>query len=96
MANTSIGDVNHRSARWAGAVFGLAFPTVATLVYFVWADRFPAGVQQATYAAVKSFQFVFPAAWVLAVLREPIRLRRPSREGLGLGLAFGLATLVAA
>jgi membrane protease YdiL (CAAX protease family) len=96
MPNTNINDVNGRAARWSGAIFGLAYPTVATLVYFVWAERFSAGVQQATYAAVKSLQFVVPAVWMWAVLHEPIRLQRPRRGGVGLGLAFGLATLVAA
>lgn len=96
MANTSIGDVNRRSARSVGAVFGLAFPTVATLVYFVWASRFSSGTQQGVYLAVKVIQFAFPMVWVWTVLHEPIRLRRPGREGVGLGLVFGLATLVAA
>jgi hypothetical protein len=96
MTNTHVGEANHRPIRWAGAVFGMAFPTVVTLVYFVWAARFSAGVQQGTYTAAKTLQFVFPVVWVWAVLHESIRLQRPSRAGVGLGLAFGLAAGIAA
>ncbi len=82
--------------RWVGAVVGMAFPTVVTLVYFRWASDFSAGVQQATYAVAKTLQFVLPVVWVWLVLRESIRPQRPRRDGVGLGLAFGLATGLAA
>lgn len=95
-SNMNTNDLDRRPARWAGAVFGMVFPTAVTLVYFVWASQFSAGVQQGTYAVMKSLQFVLPVVWVWAVLREPIRLRRPTLDGVGLGLAFGLAVLVAA
>ncbi len=88
---------NERSAtRSAGAVFGMVFPTVVTLVYFLWASQFAVGVQQAIYAVGKTLQFVFPIVWVALLLRESIRPQRPRRDGIGLGLAFGLVVGVAA
>jgi membrane protease YdiL (CAAX protease family) len=96
VASRNINDLDRRPTRWVGAAFGLGFPTALTLVYFVWAGRFSPGVQQWTYAVAKSLQFIFPLVWVWAVLRQSIRPQRPTRDGLVLGLAFGLATLVAA
>lgn len=76
---------------WAAIVFALVLPSVVTLVYFVWADRFSAGIQQAIYSIAKVVQFGFPAVWVLAVLKHRPHWHRPITRGLGMGVIFGLA-----
>jgi len=85
----------HRGLRWFGVIFALVFPTVITWGYFVFAARYPGGVQQATYLVVKTIQFAFPLVWVWAVLREPLRRRSAGSRGLLLGAAFS-ALVVAA
>lgn len=84
-----------RSRDVFAVLFALVLPTLVTLVYFVWAERFPAGIQQATYALAKVVQFVFPIAWVLGVQGRRPHATGPVRKGAGLGLAFGLAVATA-
>ena len=79
-----------RTLRWFGAVFGLAFPAVATWAYFVFAAQFSMAVQQTTYLVVKCIQFAFPLVWVWLVLGERLTLRRPDSRGLVLGAAFSV------
>lgn len=90
-------------------VAGLTFPSLVTWIYFVALAGSASGWQQIGYAAGKCVQFAFPAVWVFAILRRP--LRRPVRErddqdqtghsgpGPGLaivpGLAFGVLVTVA-
>lgn len=74
--------------RWSGVVFALVFPTIITWAYFVFAGRYSTAAQQATYLTVKSVQFAFPLLWVWAVLREPLRTGRASKQGLLIGAAF--------
>ncbi len=82
--------------RDVGAVlFTLVLPTLVTLVYFVWAQRFPAGIQQATYAVAKVVQFVFPITWALGVQGRRPHATGPVTRGVGLGLWFGLAVAAA-
>ena len=76
-------------------VFALTFPTLLTFTYFVLLADFPAGVQQAVYAAGKTIQFVFPAAWVLLVLRERMTWQWPGLRGVWEGIGFGTLVLVA-
>ena len=71
-------------------LFALILPTLVTLAYFVWAEQFSAGVQQATYAVAKAIQFTFPVAWVLWVQRRKPRVSRPVTGGLVAGVLFGL------
>lgn len=52
---------HHRCVHWAVVVFGMLFPTVVTLAYFVLLARCSAGLQQAVYLAGKTIQFTFPA-----------------------------------
>jgi membrane protease YdiL (CAAX protease family) len=75
----------------AAVIFALALPTFVTLVYFVWAEQFSAGVQQVTYTAAKVVQFGFPVAWVLWVQRRRLWTPGPLTKGLWLGVVFGLA-----
>lgn len=77
------------------AIFALVLPTVITLVYFVWAERFPAGIQQSIYAAAKLIQFGFPVFWVLKVQKLRPRPSAPVTRGVGLGLLFGMAVSAA-
>lgn len=83
-------DGPRRTLRWIGVVFALVFPTLITWAYFVLADRYSTGVQQATYLAVKTIQFTFPILWVWFMLREPLRVGRPNAQGLLLGAVFSV------
>lgn len=71
-------------------LFALVLPTLVTLLYFVWAEQFPARIQQATYAVAKVVQFAFPIVWVLWVQKRRPRASRPVTRGAVLGLLFGL------
>jgi membrane protease YdiL (CAAX protease family) len=81
--------------RWIGVIVALAFPTVITWAYFVFAARYTTAAQQTTYLVVKSIQFAFPLIWVAVVLRESVRPRRPHGKGMFLGAAFSLSVVVA-
>ena len=80
---------------WLAMLFALAFPAVLTWVYFVALAGSAAWVQQAAYTVGKVIQFGFPLVWVLAVQRRRLRWEAPGRAGVGAGLAFGTAVLVA-
>jgi membrane protease YdiL (CAAX protease family) len=77
------------AALWAAALF----PSVATWFYFVVLSVYPSAAVQVAFAAEKIVQFAFPAFWVMAVRRQPLRLARPSAAGVGQGLALGAAVL---
>jgi membrane protease YdiL (CAAX protease family) len=79
-----------RRPRWVAIAFGMAFPTVLTLAYFVaLADR-PGGLMQAVYAAGKVVQFGFPVSWVWWITGRFPRPPRPGTRGATAGLAFGV------
>lgn len=85
-----------RKREWCATVFAMVLPTAVTLVYFIWAAKYDSGVQQVAFSITKTLQFLFPAVWVMVVLRG----RRPAwtvRPGKGLlhGGLFGLLVLVA-
>jgi membrane protease YdiL (CAAX protease family) len=75
--------------------FGIAFPSLLTAIYFVGLADASRPLQQAVYAVGKALQFGLPAAWFLRRIGGPRRLRMPSRRGAIVGVAFGLAVLVA-
>lgn len=81
---------------WTGVLFAIVFPSIVTLSYFVFAEGFDASTQQTRYTVMKCLQFVLPAVWTFAVLRErlPWPLPRP-QSGLALGAGFGLAVAMA-
>jgi CAAX protease family protein len=83
------------SLRWAGLAFAIAFPTLFTWVYFVFAGRYSTGTQQTVYLIAKIVQFSFPAVWAYFVLREPLRTARPTASGLFYGIAFSVAVVAA-
>lgn len=82
-------------ADWGAVLFGLAFPTVLTWVYFIALADSVAGLQQSAYSAGKLIQFAFPLVWVAAVRREQIRLKGAGCPGVVEGIAFGIAVLLA-
>ena len=86
---------NRRRADWLGVAFALVFPTIVTWAYFFRAAGADQSVQQAVMATLKVLQFAFPIAWVSLILRERIAWRRPSAQGVVMGLLFGLAVAVA-
>jgi uncharacterized protein len=79
----------NRKLVWFGAIFALAYPTLFTLAYFIYAADLPMGLQRAIFSIGKGLQFAFPIVWVWAVLREPLVQRRPNSRGIVLGATFG-------
>lgn len=76
-----------RAAKFAAVCFALALPTAATLGYAVLLSGSP--TTKLIYPASKLVQFAFPVAWVVLFERRPIRLVRPSADGLGMGALLG-------
>lgn len=87
-------NLQYRSRDVAAVIFALVLPTLVTLAYFVWAERFPASVQQAIYSVAKITQFAFPVAWVLWVQRRRPRVSRSVTRGTAWGLVSGLVVAV--
>lgn len=81
--------------RRGALAFGLGFPSLLTLVYFVALADAPRLAQQGAYLAGKALQFGLPLAWWLRRSRRPWPTW-PSGRGALLGGAFGLAVLGAA
>jgi membrane protease YdiL (CAAX protease family) len=75
---------------WTAVIFALVLPTVVTLVYFVLADGYSAQIQQATYGVAKTFQFLFPIAYVLLIQHKRPQFLPLTVNGIGLGVVFGL------
>jgi uncharacterized protein len=73
----------------------LVYPTLLTLVYFVLLQPYPPAVQQVTGAIGKCVQFLFPLVWVFVVLRQRASWQWLGKRGVGTGLAFGAAVLIA-
>jgi membrane protease YdiL (CAAX protease family) len=88
------GPAGRRLGVWAALAFAMTFPTADALAYVVWLAR-PGGganlVQQTTYVLGKGIQFGFPLL-VVALAGGPWpRPRRPGKDGMAVGLGFGLA-----
>lgn len=81
---------------WPLLAFGLAFPTLLTLVYFVALAHAPRPLQQGVYGAGKLVQFGLPAAWWLLHHRRAPRLAWPGSRGVVAGLVAGLVIFAAA
>src|SRR5258706_1719089 len=79
----------------AAMLFALIFPTVLTWAYFIALEDSLPWLQRGAYGIGKVIQFAFPILFVLLVRKERLRFRAPNRAGLLLGIAFGLAVLVA-
>lgn len=73
----------------------LAFPTVLTLIYFKLLEPYPSAVQQGGYVIGKCLQFAFPVVWVFVVMRQRASWQWLGKRGIGTGLVFGAAVLVA-
>jgi CAAX protease family protein len=90
---TTISPATSSRRDWWAVLFALVLPTLVTLVYFVWAARYESGIQQIAYTAAKVVQFIFPAFWVLVIVKNrPAWSKRP---GMLLGGLFGLLVMVA-
>jgi membrane protease YdiL (CAAX protease family) len=82
-------------ARQAAALAAaLAFPTLATFVYFIVLSGNP--LSGALYGASKVVQFAFPLVWVVTYEKQAIRPAWPRRAGVGLGLALGAMVMAGA
>jgi membrane protease YdiL (CAAX protease family) len=75
----------------AALIFALIYPTLLTLVYFVWLAGSSENAQQITYLIGKVIQFGFPLVWVGLICREPLGWPRFNGRGVFTGIAFGLA-----
>lgn len=84
-----------RRADAAAVVFALVFPSLLTLLYFVWLAGSAAWLQRASYTVGKLVQFAFPAVWVLAVQRRRPRLGCFGGRGLPGAIAFGATVFLA-
>jgi len=73
----------------------IVYPTALTFLYFDLLANAPTGVQQGVYALGKVLQFGLPAVWTASVLKEKIKLRRPSITDFVWGIASGVIILVA-
>jgi uncharacterized protein len=80
----------HRTRSWAALIFALVYPTLLTLVYFVWLAGGTGHAQQIAYFVGKAIQFLFPAFWVGMICREAIGWPRFNGRGVLAGIAFGL------
>ena len=87
--------VPRHNLTWAGVLFAIVFPSIVTWAYFYQAADAAEGTQRTVMAVMKGLQFAFPLVWALVVLRERPRLFGPRRDGLALGLAFGLLVTIA-
>lgn len=87
-----------KAEKWVLA-FAMLLPAAASAIYFVFlsgkdsaSDSNP--VMQVGYAASKIIQFSLPIVWLGIADRSALRLRRVTFGGVGLGLAFGIATAI--
>jgi membrane protease YdiL (CAAX protease family) len=79
------------AAAWPGLVFAMTFPTVAAALYFLALGGDGSdGRTQAAYSAAKAIQFLFPLVFVFLADGRLPRPEPPRRDGLALGLGFGL------
>jgi membrane protease YdiL (CAAX protease family) len=79
---------------WPALAFGLAFPSLVTLAYFVVLAGQPVPAPQAAYVAGKAVQFAFPLLWVMAVTRRRPRPAWPVGGDLLAGAGFGVFVFV--
>jgi membrane protease YdiL (CAAX protease family) len=79
-----------RRGEWVALVFALLYPTLLTLVYFVWLAGSSGNVQQVSYLVGKAIQFCFPLVCVGLICREVLSWPRFNRRGIAAGIAFGL------
>jgi membrane protease YdiL (CAAX protease family) len=78
---------------WLAQAFAMTFPTFFAWVYFLALSRSDATsnpAMQAAYSGGKVVQLIFPVVYLFLIGQLPGKLRKPSFEGLRLGLAFGL------
>ena len=69
--------------------FAISYPTLLTLVYFIFLKDQTSSLQIGTFGIGKVLQFVFPLAYVILILgSRPRRALRPT-SGLGTALLFG-------
>ena len=89
--------MNERAQRFEAPVLLLAlvYPSLLTLVYFVWLAAAPPTLQQAAYTVGKAIQFVLPLVWVGFICGQPVRWPKFSRRGLLDGIVFGLSIVAA-
>ena len=76
-------------------LFAFIFPSAAAAVYFVALGGPPSAdggnrAMQIAYGTAKTIQFTFPIVYLLLVEPSAFRTLRLTRQGLGLGILFGL------
>ncbi len=79
----------HKAGEWSALTFALVYPTLLTVVYFVWLGG-SEHAQQVAYSVGKVIQFAFPVVWVGLICREPVSWPRFNSRGVAVGIVFGL------
>lgn len=92
---SSIREAMPRAKYWTALalLFAMTFPTVAAWSYFLALAGQGGKVnpyQQTAYLVGKIVQFAFPLIFLALVERRRLMLTRPSRNGMAIGLSFGL------
>lgn len=84
--------MSERTSRFEGWALSVAlvYPSLLTLVYFVWLEGVSSALQQAAYGIGKTIQFVLPLAWVGLYCREALRWPAFNRGGVLGGIGFGV------
>jgi membrane protease YdiL (CAAX protease family) len=91
--HTSPSPSSRRSTLWLGVLFAMLFPTLIAWGYFLAGAEGgaePSKWVQQVYLAGKIIQFAFPIVFLLLLRERWPRLVLPSRQGLLLGLGFGV------
>ena len=87
-------DSNSKRNEFA-VLFGIAFPSLLTWLYFVALGENSGSLQQVAYGVGKVIQFGFPILWFVFIQKRKLKLRLPTRDGLTLGIVFGLLVVAA-
>ncbi len=74
---------------WWAIGFALVFPTLLTVVYFVWMSTAATQLQQVSFAIGKGVQFAFPLAWLMLFERQKVKFRWPNLREVGEGAILG-------
>jgi hypothetical protein len=87
-------NLTRNGSDWPALIGALVFPSLVTLVYFVWLAEWPTTWQQFAYGIGKILQFGFPVVWVRLVQRQPLSVSRCLTRNLVEGGLLGAAILL--
>ena len=73
--------------------FAISYPTLLTLVYFIFLQEESSALQIGSFGLGKTLQFIFPLAYVVLILKSRPRPTRRPTAGLGPALLFGAVVM---